>query len=75
MPNPSPTVPRPERPEPARRVAPGALPAELEARIALLERTAEREDFDAASWLVMLLLGLALPAVAIAVGWWLEAAR
>ena len=78
MPNPFPTVPSPERPEPGRHAAPAApagLPAQLEARIAVLERTADREDFDAASWFWMLLLGLALPALAIAAGWWFEAAR
>ena len=75
MPNPSPTVPSPERLEPGQRAAAAALPAELEARIALLEGAADTEDFDAASWLWMLLLGLVLPAVVIALGWWLEAAR
>ena len=75
MPNPSPTVPGPERREPGRDAAAAALPAELEARIALLEGAADTEDFDAASWTWMLLLGLVLPAVVIAVGWWLEAAR
>ena len=54
---------------------PDSLPPELEARIALLERTADPGDFDAASWLWMLLLGLLLPAVVIAAGWWLEAAQ
>ena len=75
MPNPSPTAPGPERPEPDRDAASGALPAALEARIVLLESAADDEDFDAASWFWMLLLGLVLPAVAIALGWWFEAAR
>jgi hypothetical protein len=37
------------------------LPDELEARVAALERADTREDFDSASWLWMLLFGLALP--------------
>lgn len=75
MPNPSPTIPGPERPQPGRHGAAGALPAELEARIALLERTADAADFDSVSWLLILLLGLLLPVLVIALGWWLEAAR
>jgi hypothetical protein len=75
MPNPSPTVPGPERPAPDRRAAVAALPAELEARIASLEGAPDGEDFDTASWLWMLLLGVLLPVLAIGAGWWLEAAR
>ena len=75
MPNPSPTVPGPERREPGRDAAAAALPAELEARIALLECAADDEDFDTASWFWMLLLGLVLPAAVIALGWWLEVTR
>ena len=56
MPNPSPTAPGPERPEPDRDAASGALPTALEARIVLLESAADDEDFDAASWFWMLLL-------------------
>ena len=46
------------------------LPPELEARIASFENAAAAPDFDAASWLWMLLLGVALPLLMLAVGWW-----
>jgi hypothetical protein len=49
---------------------PVALPPDLEARIAACENTAPRGDFDAASWLWMLALGIAIPVVLLAVGWW-----
>jgi hypothetical protein len=75
MPNPSPTVPSPERPTAGGGAAAAALPAELESRIASLERAADDADFDAASWRWMLLLGVLLPAAAIGVGWWLEAVQ
>jgi len=45
-----------------------ALPAELEARIAALEHADRREDFDALSWIWMLLLGVVLPLVLVIVG-------
>ena len=47
-----------------------ALPPELEARIAAFERAAPSSDFDAASWFWMMLLGVAIPLVLLAVGWW-----
>jgi len=46
-----------------------ALPAELEARIAALERADPREDFDRVSWIWMLLFGVALPAALAFFGW------
>ena len=47
-----------------------ALPPDLEARIAALERGVARDVFDRAGWLWMLALGLAMPLVLLAVGWW-----
>lgn len=47
-----------------------ALPPQLEARIAAVENAAPRSDFDAASWLWMILLGVAIPLILVAVGWW-----
>ena len=49
--------------------APG-LPPQLEARIAAFERAPPTADFDAASWFWMILLGLAIPLLLLAVGWW-----
>jgi hypothetical protein len=49
---------------------PSALPAELEARIAAFENAAPASDFDGASWFWMILLGIAVPLVLLAVGWW-----
>ena len=46
-----------------------ALPEELEARIAALERADAREDFDRTSWVWMLLFGVALPAALAFLGW------
>jgi hypothetical protein len=46
------------------------LPPELEARIAALEGAAPRPDFDTASWFWMILLGVALPLMLLAMGWW-----
>jgi hypothetical protein len=48
---------------------PEELPEELEARIAALERADPREDFDRASWVWMLLFGIALPAALVFLGW------
>lgn len=46
-----------------------ALPPELEQRIVALEASSGLErDFDAHSWLWMLILGVILPAVLIVVG-------
>jgi len=47
-----------------------ALPPELEARIAAFENAAPRPDFDTAGWFWMILLGVALPLLLLAVGWW-----
>ncbi len=52
------------------RPAAAALPPDLEARIAALERGVPRSVFDRASWLWMLALGLAMPLLLLAVGWW-----
>lgn len=47
-------------------------PAELEERIAALESRAEcGEDFDRTSLIWLLLLGVVIPAVLLAAGWWL----
>ena len=46
------------------------LPPELEARIAAFESAARPTDFDGASWFWMILLGVAIPLVLLAVGWW-----
>ena len=53
----------------ARVIDPTHLPPELEARIAALERAEPRPDFDAASWVWMVLLGLALPVALLILGW------
>ncbi|HUE09903.1 MAG TPA: hypothetical protein VMQ54_03145 [Steroidobacteraceae bacterium] len=45
------------------------LPPELEARIAALEAAAPAADFDWASWFWMILLGIALPAILLIIGW------
>ncbi len=46
------------------------LPAELERRIAALESGAETgADFDVASWVWMILLGVLLPALLLLWGW------
>jgi hypothetical protein len=58
----------PHAPGPPRASAP--LPPELEARIAAFEVGAPRSDFDGASWFWMILLGVAMPAVLLALGWW-----
>jgi hypothetical protein len=47
-----------------------ALPPQLEARIAAIENAAATSDFDAASWLWMILLGVAIPLILLAIGWW-----
>lgn len=51
------------------RGRPPALPPELEARIAVLEDTAARVDFDARSWGWMILFGVAIPLVLLVIGW------
>lgn len=47
-----------------------ALPPELEARIAAFENTVPPPDFDAASWFWIILLGVAIPLIFLAAGWW-----
>jgi hypothetical protein len=47
-----------------------ALPPELEARIAAFESAAPPSVFDIASWCWIILLGVAIPLVLLAVGWW-----
>jgi hypothetical protein len=49
---------------------PAALPPELEARIAAFEKAAPAADFDTASWIWMILLGVAIPVALLAAGWW-----
>jgi hypothetical protein len=46
------------------------VPPQLEARIAALEKAAPPSDFDAASWFWMVFLGIAIPLILLAVGWW-----
>ena len=46
-----------------------ALPQELEARLSALEGGTARTDFDAFSWIWMVLLGIVLPIVLLIVGW------
>lgn len=52
-----------------RAAEPDSLPPELEARIAALESSASRADFDAASWFWMLLIGVLVPILLLAIGW------
>ncbi len=47
------------------------LAPDLEARLAAVEAHGDGADFDRASWVWMLLLGVVLPAVLLALGWWL----
>jgi hypothetical protein len=49
---------------------PHGLPPELEARIAAFENTPPDRDFDTAGWIWMILLGVALPLLLLAAGWW-----
>jgi len=47
------------------------LPAELERRIATLESESEcGDDFDLVSYVWLFLLGILLPLVLLAIGWW-----
>ncbi len=46
------------------------LPPELEARIAAFESAEPPGDFDGASWFWIILLGVALPLMLLAAGWW-----
>jgi hypothetical protein len=45
------------------------LAPELEARLATVEAHGAHADFDRASWVWMVLLGVALPAVLLVIGW------
>jgi hypothetical protein len=46
------------------------IPAELERRIRALELPAgQGEDFDGSSWFWLILLGVALPILALVLGW------
>jgi hypothetical protein len=48
-----------------------ALPAELERRIAILEDPANQgAEFDASSWMWLLVLGLLMPIAILVWGWW-----
>jgi hypothetical protein len=64
------TDPARRAPLPQAPALPQALPPELEARIAALESAAPTSDFDMASWVWMILLGVAIPLALLAVGWW-----
>jgi len=46
-----------------------ALPAELEARIAAVERAASRADFGRSDWFWMIFLGIAAPVILLVIGW------
>jgi hypothetical protein len=53
------------------RASRDSLPAELEQRIAELETGGQcGEDFDSASLIWLLLLGIVLPAALLIAGWW-----
>jgi hypothetical protein len=45
------------------------MPPELEARIAALENADRCEDFDAVSWVWMVLFGVLLPLALVCIGW------
>lgn len=47
-----------------------ALPPQLEARIAAIETAGRTPDFDGSSWLWMVVLGVVIPLMMLAVGWW-----
>jgi hypothetical protein len=46
------------------------LPAELERRIEMLERTHGTPDLDARGWGWVILFGALVPALLLALGWW-----
>jgi hypothetical protein len=46
------------------------LPPELEARITAFENSPPAADFDGASWIWMILLGIVLPLTLLVAGWW-----
>ena len=45
------------------------LPPELEARIAALENADRCEDFDAVSWVWLVLFGIVVPLTLVCIGW------
>ena len=47
-----------------------ALPPQLEERIAAIEIAGRTPDFDTSSWLWMILLGVVIPLIMLAIGWW-----
>lgn len=50
-------------------MATGRLDPELERRVALLEKPENQgKDYDAAAWLALILLGIALPLIALFIG-------
>ena len=65
-----PVNPLPEPVHKSREAPASALPAELEARLAALETGAARSDFDGMSWFWMILIGIAIPILLLAIGWW-----
>ncbi len=48
---------------------PDSMPPELERRIEALEREPTGPDFDASSWMWLVLLGLVLPIGLLVLGW------
>lgn len=70
IPRPLPAPPTAERVKNARAPQAPELPPDLEARIAAFENAAPAPDFDASSWLWMVALGIVLPLVLLAAGWW-----
>jgi hypothetical protein len=59
------------QPEVAPASAAPAAPADLEQRLAALERGHGcGEDFDRASWFWLVLLGVVIPALMLLAGWW-----
>ena len=47
------------------------LAPDLQRRLAAVETHGSGADFDVSSWAWMMLLGVVLPAVLLAIGWWL----
>ena len=65
-----PVNPLPEAANNSREAPASALPAELEARLAALETGAAGSDFDGLSWFWMILIGIVIPILLLAIGWW-----
>ncbi len=55
---------------PAAPARAATLPPELEARIAAFESAAPVAGFGKAGWFWMLLLGIVIPILLLAAGWW-----